>query len=73
MISGYGQDATAIRGDIMGAPRMDTGIQSDLTTIRTLIDNRQIEQASVALEELRTKIGNTAEVTKLEIDISFAK
>ena len=73
LISGYGQDATAILGDIMDAPTMDTEVQSDFTVIRTLIDNRQTEQASAALEELRAKIGNTAEVTKLGIDISFAE
>ena len=59
--------------DILNAPTMDTEIQSTIANINSLIDNQRLKEASSALEELRLKIGNTTEVTKLSTDISFAE
>ena len=73
LVSGYGQDASAIMSDILNAPTMDTEIQSTIANINSLIDNQRLKEASAALEALRLKIGNTTEVTKLSTDISFAE
>lgn len=73
LVSGYGQDASAIMSNILNAPTMDTEVQSTIANINSLIDNQRLQEASAALEALRLKIGNTTEVTKLSTDISFAE